>query len=123
MIIVQGTIPIKPERREQALAVARRMSEATRLEPGCIFYDFFVGLRDPNTLMLFQEWESMEALMGHYQTEHMEAFLSELPEFSNGKVTTRRFAVQSVAAEEGADEDMEDPLFDEIEAKSNPTIH
>ncbi len=96
MIIVHGTIPIKPDSREEALRLARRMTEATLTEIGCISYEFFVGLSDPNTLMLFQEWESMEALMAHFQSDHMDEFLKELPAILDGEVTTRRYAVQSV---------------------------
>lgn len=96
MIIVHGTIPIRPECRDQALKLARGMTEATLAEPGCLSYDFYVGLSDPNTLMLFQEWESMEALMRHFQTPHMEEFLRALPEVVSGEITTRRYAVQSV---------------------------
>ena len=103
MIIVHGSIPIKPDRREQALELARSMTEATQKERGCLSYDFYIGLRDPNTLMLFQEWESMEVLMEHYQSTHMAEFLKELPKVINGKVKTRRYAVQNV------EEDTEEP--------------
>lgn len=96
MIIVQGNIPIRPDCRDQALQLARAMAEATQAEPGCISYDFYVGLSDANTLMLFQEWESMEALMRHFQTPHMEEFLRALPGLVSGEITTRRYAVQSV---------------------------
>ncbi|MCZ6710231.1 MAG: putative quinol monooxygenase [Gammaproteobacteria bacterium] len=96
MIIVHGSIPIRPDCRERALELARTMTEATQSELGCISYDFYVGLSDPNTLMLFQEWENMDALMGHFQTEHMDEFLRELPLVVSGEITTRRYAVQSV---------------------------
>ena len=105
MIIVHGTIPIKPDCREQALSLARHMAEATRTEMGCISYDFYVGLSDPNTLMLFQEWESMEALMAHFQTEHMEEFLQALPDLVSGEITTKRYAVQSVDEDEAVPEE------------------
>lgn len=105
MIIVHGTIPIKPDAREEALVLARRMTEETLKEMGCISYDFYVGLRDPNTLMLFQEWESMDALMGHFQTEHMEEFMRELPRVVSGQVTTRRYAVQAVDEEDEVPDD------------------
>lgn len=105
MIIVHGMIPLKAESREQALQLARHMADATRAESGCISYDFYIGLSDPNTLMLFQEWESMEALMEHFQTEHMEQFLRELPELVSGEIITRRYAVQSMDEDEApADE-------------------
>jgi len=111
VIIVHGTIPVRPDCREQALKLARGMAEATRAEPGCISYDFYVGLSDPNTLMLFQEWESMEALMRHFQTSHMEEFLRALPTVVSGEIITRRYAVQSV------DDDNEDT------ATATPVIH
>jgi len=44
VIIVHGTIPLRPECREHALQLARRMADATREEIGCISYDFYVGL-------------------------------------------------------------------------------
>ena len=100
MIIVHGTIPLRPDSREEALRLARRMAVATREELGCISYDFYVGLSDPNTLLLFQEWESMDALMGHFQTEHMDEFLRELPDLVSGEITTRRYAVQSMDEDE-----------------------
>lgn len=112
MIIVQGIIPILPDQRERALELARRMTQATLQEAGCISYGFYVGLTDPNTLMLFQEWESMEALMGHFRTAHIDEFLRELPHVLAGEITTRRYAVRSV----------EEELQDSI-GRSSPVIH
>ena len=109
VIIVLGTIPIRPDRRDRVLELARDMAEATRAEFGCISYDFYLGLSDPNTLMLFQEWENMEALMGHFQTEHMDVFLKELPEMVSGEITTRRYAVQSMDEDEPAVREEEPP--------------
>ena len=111
MIIVHGTIPLRPDSRDHALQLARRMADATRAEDGCISYDFYIGLSDPNTLMLFQEWESMEALMGHFQTEHMEAFLSELPDLVSGEIITRRYAVQSMDEDEAAPPEEVPPII------------
>jgi len=105
MIIVHGNIPIKSEHRDEALLLARRMAVATQAEDGCISYDFYVGLQDPNTLVLLQEWESMEALMGHFDTEHMREFVKELPRVLSGEITTRRYAVRSV--EEEVDDEQE----------------
>jgi quinol monooxygenase YgiN len=105
VIIVHGIIPLRPESREQALQLARHMADATRAESGCISYDFYIGLSDPNTLMLFQEWDSMEALMAHFQTDHMEHFLRELPELLSGEIITRRYAVQSMDEDEAPAEE------------------
>ena len=95
MIIVHGTFPVKEERRDDALEFMRKMSDASRSEYGCVSYEFYIGLADPNTLLLFQEWESVEALQGHFQTDHMEEFLKVLPDVLNGEVLTRRYEVRS----------------------------
>lgn len=107
MIIVHGTFPVKPELRAEALELMRKMAIASRAEMGCISYEFYIGLSDPNTLLLFQEWESVDALQGHFDTEHMEDFLKVLPEVLDGEVSTRRYEVRSGGdiADEAADSD------------------
>lgn len=114
MIIVQGNIPLREEARDKAIELARQMVVATRSESGCISYDFYLGLSDPNNLMVFQEWESMEALMEHLQTSHMEEFLRHLPEVVSGEITTKRFAVHKM--------DDEDALESQT-APLEPIIH
>lgn len=108
MIIVHGTIPIRSEARDQALELMLWMEQASRAETGCITYEFFVGLSDPNTLLLFQEWEDAEALAAHFDTDHMERFLKALPDVLNGAISTRRYAVE-LEPDAEADVDMDDP--------------
>ena len=99
MIVVHGLIPIKPSHREEALTLARTVSEATQAEDGCVSYEFYVGLRDPNTLILLQEWESARALDNHFRTEHVRAFMDAIPKVLAGKVLTRRYTILDVADE------------------------
>ena len=105
MIIVHGTFPLKDDFREDALKIMRRMAVATRLELGCISYEFYVGLSEPNTLLLFQEWESIEALHHHLETKHMDEFLRDIPTMLDGHVSTRRYEVRST---EGSSEDKQE---------------
>ena len=94
MIIVHGTFPVKAEVRDDALELMRHMAAASQEEEGCISYEFYVGLTNPNTLLLFQEWESVDALQGHFETDHMEEFLKLLPSFLDGEVASRRYEVR-----------------------------
>ena len=94
---------------------------ASREEVGCISYEFYVGLTDPNTLLLFQEWESVDALQGHFETDHMEEFLKLLPNVLDGEVATRRYEVKvSNDMFEGGDFDPE-PVH--IEEEREKIIH
>jgi quinol monooxygenase YgiN len=111
MIIVHGCIPFRPECRDQALELAKQMAAASRNERGCMSYEFYVGLADPDTLMLFQEWESMEALMGHFDTDHMDDFLQRLPDLVSGEIVTRRYAVQVVDDDEPTEAVAAEPII------------
>ena len=101
MIIVHGMFPVKPNVRDDALELMRRMAIASRAEFGCITYEFYVGLSDPNTLMLFQEWDSVEALQDHMETDHMDEFVKRLPQVLDGDVATRRYEVRGTQDEYG----------------------
>ena len=53
------------------------------------------GLSSDTEFLLFHEWESIDALQDHFDTPHMETFMSELPDVLNGEIVTRRYEVRS----------------------------
>ena len=74
MITIAGTLPIKPEKREEAIAAAIAVQEGTRQEPGNHVYQFSFAVEDPNMICIFEEWESEEDLVEHFKTPHIAAF-------------------------------------------------
>ena len=84
MLVVSGTIPIKAESRDEAVQLALDMAKATQAEDGCLFYQFYADLADPNLIRVFEEWESEEALARHMQTDHMATFLKAIPRLVAG---------------------------------------
>jgi quinol monooxygenase YgiN len=95
MIVIAGTIPIKPEHREEARQLVLQMAKATQAEAGCLIYQFYADLVDPNTFFIFEEWESDEALNRHFQTEHMKNFQQQAPKLLAGAFNVKRYTVQS----------------------------
>jgi quinol monooxygenase YgiN len=95
MVVISGTIPIKPEHREEARQLALQMATATRAEAGCLTYCFYSDLAEPNTFFIFEEWESEEALARHFQTEHMKNFQQQAPRLLAGKVSAKKYTVTS----------------------------
>ncbi|SRR5713101_2654484 len=98
MIVISGSIPIKPEHCEEAKKLALWMAEETHKEAGCITYRFSSDLADPNTLMIFEEWESEEALGRHFKTEHMKRFQQQAPKLLAGKLSAKKYTVSSAAS-------------------------
>lgn len=109
MIIVHGKFPVKSELRDEALEMMERMSNASRAEIGCISYEFYMALSDPDSLLLFQEWESIEALHSHFETDHMEDFLKVLPDVLAGEVATKRYEVRTPDEDGEGHELIEEP--------------
>ena len=95
MIIVAGTIPIRADKREEAIEAALWMAEQTNQEEGCISYAFFADLKDPNLFHIFEEWESGEALAAHFEAPHMAEFRQRIPNFVAGPGKRKRYEVSS----------------------------
>lgn len=94
MIILAVTLPIKPERREEAVQIALQMSAETHKEPGVGVYTFHSPLDDPNTFFVYEEWGSQEALDYHNKSEHMKVFQGRIGEVLNGAVDVKRYDVR-----------------------------
>ena len=97
MIVIAVTIPVKPAAREEARTLFTVLEAATRQEAGCLNYTFYADRNDPNTLFLFEEWESEEALANHYQTAHMKEFTPHAPTILSGTPSAKRYTVTAAA--------------------------
>ncbi len=78
MIVVAGTVTFDGRNHEAAVAAANTVAEHSRREAGCLFYEFFADLNQPGRLLVFEEWETEEALEAHLATDHLAAFRAAL---------------------------------------------
>jgi quinol monooxygenase YgiN len=97
MIVIAGHVNIRPELREEAVRAASAMARATRAEAGCRTYRFSADLDDPNLFLIFEEWESDEALAGHFRSEHMRVFREQIPTMVARPSTIVRYEIASQA--------------------------
>ena len=65
MIYVIGTARIKPESRDAYIKGAKDVMAATYKEKGCITYEFNANLRESNTFMVVERWETQADLDAH----------------------------------------------------------
>lgn len=80
MIIVAGTVVLKPGTLDALKPDAERMIEASRDEPGCRVYSYGIDVLDPTVIRVYEEWESREHLEAHFRTDHMTVWRSRLAE-------------------------------------------
>ena len=65
MVIVGGTFEVEPSHRAQFIASREDMMRTSRGEAGCLEYVFCADPIEPNRVVLFERWESQEALDTH----------------------------------------------------------
>lgn len=116
MIMVQSTFKLHPETKDEALVLMKNMVRLCREEYGCLAYEYFEGVTDPNQVVLLQEWESADCLEGHYQTDHMADFLDKLGQYLSSPVSTRSY----VSPEERG---ISNNQLNDEPAKPEQTIH
>ncbi len=115
MIMVQSTFHLLAAGKSEVLDLMKNMVAMCRKEPGCVSYEYFVGITEANQIILLQEWDNAESLQDRYQTEHMNEFLQSLGQYLEKPVVTRSY----VSPEERS---VSSKLSDE-EAKPEQTIH
>ena len=94
MIIVQSTFYLVAETQDSAIQQMKSMAQLCVVEPGCLSYEYFQGVTETNQVVLLQEWKDEKSLQAHYQTEHMEEFVSKLGEYLESGVVSKSFMSQ-----------------------------
>lgn len=71
MITVHAYVYAKPEHRDAYIQGLRELQTSTRAnDPGCLRYEFWVSLDDPNAFVCVEQWTDMEALNAHLDAPH-----------------------------------------------------
>ena len=74
MIYVVATLTIKPGSLEALRAPAAACMAETRKEKGCIAYELFESVSDPEKLVFVEKWETREDLTAHSKQPHLLAW-------------------------------------------------
>lgn len=80
MIFICVKWKLKPEYADQWPELSREFTEATRNEPGNLFFDWSRSLDDPNTYVLIEAFKD-DAAEAHVTADHFKKAQSELPQY------------------------------------------
>jgi quinol monooxygenase YgiN len=95
MIHVIAVITAKPGQRETILGHFRANVPAVRAEQGCIEYGAAIDTEGapaiqtpwgPDTFVVVEKWETIEALKAHGAAPHMAAYAAKTKEFIASRV-------------------------------------
>ena len=79
MIFITAKFPVRPEAADEWPAISRAFTEATRAEPGCLWFDWSRSLDDPAEYVLVEAFRDDDAAGAHVNSDHFRAAQRDLP--------------------------------------------
>ena len=110
-IVISAQIDLEPPRRDAALKSAQPWIDGALAQPGCIHYDWSADLNAPSRINVFEEWESAEALAGHFAGSQFAGMVAHLGQSGLQSVGSRKYRVDTEGPVYNA-EGKPTPLFD-----------
>lgn len=79
MIFITAKFQVLPAHADRWPEITRDFTEATRREPGCLWYDWSRSLDDPNEYVLVEAFRDEAAGAAHVQSPHFAEAQQSLP--------------------------------------------
>ncbi|MFJ3670244.1 putative quinol monooxygenase [Streptomyces sp. NPDC090106] len=78
MIFIAVRFTVRPEHSEEWLSVVGPFTEATRAEPGNLFFDWSRSVDDPHSFTLLEAFADDDAAAAHVRSDHFAAGLASM---------------------------------------------
>jgi len=79
MIFITARFRIRPEDADRWPEISRSFTEATRAEPGCLWFDWSRSIEDPTEYVLVEAFADGDAGAAHVRSDHFRGAQKELP--------------------------------------------
>jgi quinol monooxygenase YgiN len=79
MIFIAAKFRVRPEHADRWPDIARDFTEATRAEPGCLWFDWSRSVEDACEYVLVEAFADDDAGAAHVRSEHFAAARRTLP--------------------------------------------
>jgi len=82
-LTIVATVVVKSEYKDDVLKAIKAVVDATRKEPGNIFYEVFEDVKNPLKFVFIETWKSQAAIDTHNKAAHFNDFVKAV----EGKAT------------------------------------
>ena len=79
MIFITAKFQVRPEDADSWSAITRSFTDATRAEPGCLWFDWSRSLDDSNEYVLVEAFVDGDAGAAHVQSAHFRRAQMDMP--------------------------------------------
>jgi quinol monooxygenase YgiN len=81
MIFITAKFQVRPEYADTWPEISAEFTEATRAEPGCLWFDWSRSLADPAEYVLVEAFRDGDAGAAHVQSAHFKEAQRALPRY------------------------------------------
>lgn len=81
MIFIVVKFTVRPEYRDQWIGLVADFTQATRQEPGNLWFDWSRSVEDPDQFVLVEAFQDGDAGAEHVNSAHFQAAMQQLPAF------------------------------------------
>jgi quinol monooxygenase YgiN len=81
MIFITAKFRVLPEHADRWPEISRQFTQATRNEPGCMWFDWSRGIEDPTEYVLVEAFRNDEAGAAHVHSDHFKNAQQTLPPY------------------------------------------
>lgn len=81
MIFITARFRVKPAHADRWPEIAQEFTQATRGEPGCLWFDWARSVEDPTEYVLVEAFQDEESGIAHVSSAHFKAAQQTLPPY------------------------------------------
>jgi quinol monooxygenase YgiN len=82
VIIVTGSVKVRPEALAEVLRLSLEHVHRSRLEAGCLLHSVHHDVEDPSRLVFIEHWVDRDALTTHFRVPASGAFATRVGELA-----------------------------------------
>lgn len=91
MLRLNCFIQVSGEHRPEVIAAAKRLTEASLKQDGCVAYDIFESATRPEVLMICETWRDQSALDAHSASDVFVTEVGKMRSLAEMKLETSEF--------------------------------
>lgn len=96
MILITGSVQLRPDLREEAFALGIEHSARSRSEPGCLTHNCLADAEDANRMVFVEEWADLAAVKAHFAVPESGAFVRAVSAMAVTPPVMRVFGAEEV---------------------------
>ncbi len=96
MIVVTAKMKVIPASKYEFMVETEPLIKHTRSEKGCISYNLYTDIDDPNQMVMLEFWKDMDSLDAHMDTAHFKRFGEAISKYLTGEIDISKFEAQEL---------------------------